>query len=108
MENLGVVVRLQDLREVLPVGVGNENLSELFALYHIYDTFYTFAVQSVEDIIQQQDRCFTRHICQVQSLCQFHRQHESALLTLAAHLLERIVAKTHIEIYAGLVRSIRG
>ena len=53
MENLGVLVGFEYLRQVLPVGVGDENLPKLLTLYHRYDAFYAFAVQTVEDIIQQ-------------------------------------------------------
>lgn len=93
VENLGVFVRIEDVGEVLAIGVGNENLSEIVALYHLHDSFYPFAVQSVENIVEEQYR-FTY----IQSLCQFECEDEGALLTLAAHLLEGIVAQTHFQV----------
>ena len=52
MEYLGVFVGFEDVREVLAVGVGDKDLSEIVALYHLYDSFYPFAVQTVKNIVQ--------------------------------------------------------
>ena len=54
MEYFGVFVGLEDVGEVLAVGIGDEDLSEIVALYHLHDSFYPFAVQSVKNIIQQE------------------------------------------------------
>ena len=58
MEYFGIGAGLYDIGEVLAVGIGDEDLSELLALHHRYDAFYAFAIQSVEDIIEQEDRRF--------------------------------------------------
>ena len=62
VEYLGIRAGLDDVGKVLAIGVGNEDLSELFTLHHRYDAFYAFAVESIEDIVQQQYRCLTRTI----------------------------------------------
>ena len=54
MENLGVFVGIEDVGEVLAVGVGNENLPEIIALYHLDNPFHPLAVQAIEDIIKEQ------------------------------------------------------
>ena len=82
MKYLGIGTGLDDFRQVLAVGVSNEDLTELFALNHRNDPFYSFAVEPIEDIVQQQYRSLACRIGQIQSLCQFHREHKRALLTL--------------------------
>ena len=52
MEYLGVLVGFEYFREVLSVGVGDEDLSELLSLHHVYNPFHPFPVQPVEYIIQ--------------------------------------------------------
>ena len=93
MEYFGVLVGFEYLGQVLPVGVGDKDLSELVALHHLHDALYAFAVKSIENIVEQQ-YWFTY----IQSLCQFHREDESTLLSLRADLLERIVSKTHFQV----------
>ena len=56
MENLGIFVGLEDVGEVLAVGVGDEDLTEIIALYHLYDSFDAFTIQSIKYVIEQQDR----------------------------------------------------
>ena len=53
MEYFGIGAGLYDVGEVLAVGVGNENLSELLALHHRHDALNAFAVEPVKDIVQQ-------------------------------------------------------
>ena len=101
MEDFGGVAGFEDLREVLAVGVGDEDLTELLSLYHIDDTFYAFGVEAVEDVVEEQD-WFTY----VQSLCQFHREDESTLLSLGTDLLQRVVSETHFEVI--FVDALRG
>ena len=93
MENLGVVVRSKYLSQVLAVGVGDENLPETVALYQLHNPLHPFAIQPVENIVEEQDR-----LSNVQTLCQFHRQHEGALLTLAADLLKRVITEFHFQL----------
>ena len=52
MENARIFIWTEDISEVLAVGVGDEDLSEIVALYHLHDSFYPFAVQSVKNIIE--------------------------------------------------------
>ena len=52
MEYLRIRTGLNNLGQVLAVGVGDEDLTELFPLYHRYDALHAFAIQPVEDIIQ--------------------------------------------------------
>ena len=51
MENLRILVRFEDVGEVLTVGVGNEDLAESLTLYHLHNAFYPFAIQPVKYIV---------------------------------------------------------
>ena len=62
MEDFGIRAGLDDVGEVLAVGVGDEDLAELLALHHRHDALYTFAIEAIEDIVQQQYRCLARCI----------------------------------------------
>ena len=53
MKYLGIRAGLDDVGEVLAVGVGNKNLTELFAAHHRHDALNAFAVEPVKDIVQQ-------------------------------------------------------
>ena len=53
MEDFGIRTGLDDVGEVLAVGVGNKNLTELFAAHHRHDALNAFAVEPVKDIVQQ-------------------------------------------------------
>ena len=53
MENLRIFIRPQDLRQMLPIGIGNKYLPKLIRLYHLYNPFHPLAIQSVKNIIQQ-------------------------------------------------------
>ena len=55
VEDFGIVVRSEDVGKVLAVGIGNKDLPEIIALYHLYNPFDAFCVESVEDVIEQQD-----------------------------------------------------
>lgn len=55
MEYFGIGAGLDDVRQVLAVGVSNKDLAELFSLYHRDNALHTLVIQTVEDIIQQQD-----------------------------------------------------
>ena len=111
MEYLGVGIGFEYIGEVLSVGVGNENLAEVLALHHLDDALHTFAIEAVEDIIEQQYWSlvvsrWSLDIGDVQSLCQFHREDEGALLPLRADLLERVLAKAHVEVI--FMNALRG
>ena len=54
MENACIFTGLQDIRQVLPIGIGNKNLPEIVTLYHLHNSFHPLAVQSVKNIIQQE------------------------------------------------------
>ena len=56
VEYFGVFVGLEDVGEVLAVGVGNKYLPEIIPLYHLHDPFHTLAIQPVKNIIKEQDR----------------------------------------------------
>ena len=51
MEDFGVVIGFEYFCQVLTVGVGNEDLTEIVSLYHLHNPLHTFAVQTVEDVI---------------------------------------------------------
>ena len=51
VEDFGIVVWAEDIGEVLAVGIGDENLSELRALDHFDDAFDSLGVEAVEDIV---------------------------------------------------------
>ena len=55
VEYLGIFIGFQNLREVLAVGVGDEDLSEIVTLHQIDDALDPLAVQTVEDVIEEQD-----------------------------------------------------
>ena len=52
MEYLGVVVRFEDLGEVLAIRVGDEYLPEIFTLYQFYNPLYTLTIQAIKNIIE--------------------------------------------------------
>ena len=56
MEDFCILVRSKDLRQVLAVGVGDENLSETFALQETDDVLHACGVEFVEDVIEQENR----------------------------------------------------
>ena len=51
MEYFGVGSGLDDFGEVLTVGVGDKDLSELLALHHAYNPFDAFAIETVENVV---------------------------------------------------------
>ena len=51
MEDFGVVIGFEYFCQVLTVGVGNEDLTEIVSLYHLHNPLHTFAVQTVENIV---------------------------------------------------------
>ena len=113
VEDFGGVGGLEDFGEVLPISVGDKDLSEIIGLDELYDAFDTFGVEAIEDIVEQQNGfCCIYHLSiyhlfiywfiwtfrQVQTLCQFHREDKSPLLALGADLLEGIISETHFEV----------
>lgn len=113
MEYFGVGSGLDDFGEVLTVGVGDKDLTKFGTLYHLHNAFHTLAVQSVKDIVKQQNRDTSRPplrggelIREVKGLCQFHSEDECALLALRTDLLQGVVAKTHFEIV--FMNTLRG
>ena len=51
MEDFGVVVGFEDVGEMLTVGIGDKDLTEIIALYHFHDPFNSLAVQPVKYVI---------------------------------------------------------
>ena len=93
MENARIFIWTEDISQVLPVGVGNKDLPEIIALYHGDYSLYALAIQPVENIVEKEYR-----LADIQSLREFHSQHEGSLLALRADLLERVFAEPHVEI----------
>ena len=56
VEDLGTFVRAHDRAEVLPISVGDKDLTKLRALNEFDYSFYALRVKLVEYIVQQQDR----------------------------------------------------
>ena len=90
---------LQDVGEVLAVGVGDEDLSEIGTVDQVDDTLNSLTVQFVEDIVEEQDRALVEHtsIAEEECLAELEGQQESLLLPLAAYTLDRVVAERHLE-----------
>jgi hypothetical protein len=90
---------LQDMGEVLAVGVGDEDLSEIGTVDQVDDTLNSLTVQFVEDIVEEQDRPLVEHtsIAEEECLAEFERQQESLLLPLAAYTLDRVLAERHLQ-----------
>jgi hypothetical protein len=95
MENMWLVWRvLQDVCEVLTVGVGDENLSEVRTVDEVYYSLNTLTIKFVEDVVEQQDRFLVEHvgIAKEERLSELQRQQEGLLLTLASDPLDRVFA----------------
>ena len=90
---------LQDMGEVLAVGVGDEDLSEIRTVDQVDDTLNSLTVQFVKDVVEEQDRALVEHtsIAEEECLAEFERQQESLLLPLAAYTLDRVLAERHLQ-----------
>ena len=90
---------LQDVGEVLAVGVGDEDLSEIGTIDQVDDTLNALTIKLVEDVVEEQDGALVEHtsIAEEECLAEFERQQESLLLPLAAYTLDRVVAERHLQ-----------
>ena len=90
---------LQDVGEVLAVGVGDEDLSEVGTVDQVDDTLNALTIKFVEDVVEEQDGALVEYagIAEEECLTEFERQQESLLLPLAAYTLDRVVAERHLE-----------
>ena len=90
---------LQDVGEVLAVGVGDEDLSEIGTIDQVDDTLNAMTIKLVEDVVEEQDGALVEYagIAEEERLAEFERQQESLLLPLAAYTLDRVVAERHLE-----------
>lgn len=90
---------LQDVGEVLAVGVGDEDLSEIGTVDQVDDTFNTLTIKLVEDVVEEQDGALVEYagIAEEECLTELEGQQESLLLPLAAYTLDRVVAERHLE-----------
>ena len=90
---------LQDVGEVLAVGVGDEDLSEIGTVDQVDDTLNALTIKLVEDVVEEQDGALVEHtsIAEEERLTELEGQQESLLLPLAAHTLDRVVAERHLE-----------
>ena len=74
---------LHDLVQMIPIGIGNENLSELVAGYQLDNLLYPRRIQFVENIVQQQQRSgMTASPTQEIELRQFQGNQISLVLSL--------------------------
>ena len=90
---------LQDVGEVLAVGIGDEDLSEIGTVDQVDDTLNALTIKFVEDVVKEQDGLLVEYagIAEEECLSEFERQQESLLLPLAAYTLDRVVAERHLE-----------
>lgn len=90
---------LQDMGEVLAVGVGDEDLSEIGTVDQVDDTLNTLTIKFVEDVVEEQDGALVEYagIAEEERLTEFERQQESLLLPLATYPLDGICAERHLE-----------
>ena len=90
---------LQDVGEVLAVGVGDEDLSEIGTVDQVDDTLNTLTIKLVEDVVEEQDGLLVEYagIAEEECLTELEGQQESLLLPLAAYTLDRVVAERHLE-----------
>ena len=90
---------LQDVGEVLAVGVGDEDLSEIGTVDQVDDTLNTLTIKLVEDVVEEQDGTLVEYagIAEEECLTELEGQQESLLLPLAAYTLDRVVAERHLE-----------
>ena len=90
---------LQDVGEVLAVGVGDEDLSEIGTVDQVDDTLNALTIKLVEDVVEEQDGALVEYagIAEEERLTELEGQQESLLLPLAAYTLDRVVAERHLE-----------
>ena len=83
-------------REVLAIGIGDEDLPEAVRGCQLKDTLYAFAIELVEDIIQQEDRVHLRG-GEENGLCELEGDKVRFLLPLTPHLLDGIAIEHHLQ-----------
>ena len=90
---------LQDVGEVLAVGVGDEDLSEIGTVDQVDDTLNALTIKFVEDVVEEQDGALVEYagIAEEECLTELEGQQESLLLPLAAYTFDRVVAERHLE-----------
>jgi len=93
MEKTGGRGRAEKIREVLAVGIGDENLTETVAVNQADNALDTLAIQLIENIVQQQNG-----FAQIERLRQLHGEQKGLLLPLRTHLLERVGVQLHGEV----------
>ena len=91
----------EDLVEVLPIGVGNENLAVAIVGHEAHDSLDALCIEFVENIVQEQQRSRRRNRAfEEVELCQFQRDDEGFVLSLTAFAPNGIAVDEHFEFVA--------
>ena len=90
-----------DLVEMFPVGIGNENLSERVGATHYgHNTAHTPCVELIENIIEKQQRPYTKALAQKFVLCKPQRRGKCLCLTLRRRPAQRHPVERELYIIA--------